>query len=192
MGTQLVIAILIMLFASTGKNIVVDFLHNLFFYIIIFIIPTILFIVKLFREDPIKYLNLKPKSIRPILIGLGICAFITIIFSITNKFQYKFHEINILMLIGTMLAGIFEEIPFRGFYQTIIKKRYGFVKANIITSILFMSLHVKLISQGYILNLIIVFFVGLWLGYIYEKTESIWAPIMVHSTYNFLIYIFGL
>jgi membrane protease YdiL (CAAX protease family) len=189
---QISIAVFIMLFAETEKNLNLDFIHNLLFYLIIFIVPTILFISKVLHKNPITYLNLKPKNIRPILIGLGICIFITLIFSITNKFQVKFYKVNLLMLIGTVLAGLFEEIPFRGLYQTILKKRYGFVKANIITSLLFMSLHVKLIIHGCIIELIMLFFIGLWLGYIYEKTECIWTPIMVHSTYNFLIYIFRL
>lgn len=190
--SHLAMAIFIMLFVSTGKNTIVDFIHNLFFYITIFVVPTIIFILKFIHKNPITYLNLKPKSLKPILIGFGICAFITLIFSITNKFQFKLDKINFLILCGTMLAGVFEEIPFRGLYQTILKKRYGFIKANIITSILFMLLHIKFILSGNILQLIMLFFIGLWLGYIYEKTESIWAPIMVHSTFNFLIYIFGL
>lgn len=190
--SQLMAAILIMLFVKIGNNLITDFINNLIFYILVFIVPTILFILKVLHNNPISYLNIKIKSIKPILIGLGICTFITVIFSITNRFQFKFDKINILILCETMLAGIFEEIPFRGFYQTFLKKRYGFIKSNIITSILFMVLHIKFFMSGDIIQLIMLFFISLWLGYIYEKTESIWAPIMVHSTFNFLIYIFGL
>lgn len=190
--SQLVVAILIMLFVKIGNNLKADFIHNLIFYLLVFIVPTILFISKVLHKNPILYLNIKTKSMKPILIGVGICAFITVIFSSTNRFQFKFDNINLLILCGTMLAGVFEEIPFRGLYQTIFKKQYGFIKANILTSIFFMLLHTKLLISGNILQLIMLFFIGLWLGYIYEKTESIWAPIMVHSTFNFLIYIFGL
>lgn len=190
--SQLMVAILIMLFVKIGNNLITDFINNLIFYLLVFIVPTILFISKVLDKNPISYLNIKIKSIKPILIGLGICTFITVIFSFTNRFQFKFDKINLLILCGTMLAGVFEEIPFRGLYQTIFKKQYGFIKANILTSILFMLLHTKLLISGNILQLIMLFFIGLWLGYIYEKTESIWAPIMVHSTFNFLIYIFGL
>ena len=91
-----------------------------------------------------------------------------------------------------MLVGVLEEIPMRGFYLQKFESRMGFLKANILSSLLFTSLHVFDLIQdeaNLVFSLALLFIVSLWLGYIFKKTKSLWTVIIVHSIYNLAVYI---
>lgn len=172
---------------------IIDFIGNLMFYLIIFILPVIFYMIKFLKVDPIDYLNLKNNVGKGLLYGYGVGIVIFIVFLIKNGFALRsdaFSSYRILLVIGTILVGILEEVPMRGFLQRAFKEKLGFVRANIIVSVIFGLLH---FSQFSIKGLLMVLFfavVGLWLGYIYEKTNSLWAPIIVHSAYNLMTVMF--
>lgn len=90
-----------------------------------------------------------------------------------------------VLLITTV--PIVEEMLFRGFLQNWLKGFFSFKSALIITSIVFAFFHVT-ISQG-IKNIELVlslFVLSCFLGFIYERQQSLWAPIGLHATFNAL------
>ena len=89
-----------------------------------------------------------------------------------------------------ILAGPFEEIPFRGFYLKEFSDRWGFVRANILSSAMFAALHLRAFSPRELLNCGLLFFISMWLGYLYKRSDSLWAPVIVHSAYNVLTVVF--
>ncbi|NQT46770.1 MAG: CPBP family intramembrane metalloprotease [Candidatus Omnitrophica bacterium] len=78
-----------------------------------------------------------------------------------------------------MIGPILEEIFFRGFMYTAIKKRFGMWGALLITSFLFSALHANWVGFLPIMAL------GMLLAYLYEKTGSLSASIAVHIMHNF-------
>ena len=84
-----------------------------------------------------------------------------------------------------IMTPLLEELFFRGFVYTIIKNRYGFVKAVIISAVIFALVHADIYYR-----FIPLITAGLVLPYIYEKSRSLMAPIICHSVYNFIIIIF--
>lgn len=78
----------------------------------------------------------------------------------------------------TIFGPIFEEIFFRGFMYSALKKRIGIFGAVIISSILFSLLHTNVVGFLPIMAL------GILLTYLYEKTGSLTAPIIVHIIHN--------
>ena len=78
-----------------------------------------------------------------------------------------------------------EEILLRGFLQTYIKRFVSIKFAIPITSLIFAVLHFS-DSQGMqnIDILASLFVLSCFLGYIYERQNSIWAPIALHWTFN--------
>lgn len=84
-----------------------------------------------------------------------------------------------------ILAPLVEEFLFRGVLQTYLKKRIG-VKAAILLSAFFFALFHFSPSQGLgnITLLLSLLILGGFLGFLYEKRGSLWAPVGLHMTFN--------
>jgi len=95
----------------------------------------------------------------------------------------------LLFLVVSVSAPLFEEILFRGIVLNDFKKAVPVWLAVTIQGILFGVFHMNWIQGVYASVL------GIVLGIIYIKYQSIWAPIIMHFTYNttsfILDYIFG-
>ncbi|MFB1049799.1 lysostaphin resistance A-like protein [Paraliobacillus sp. JSM ZJ581] len=90
-----------------------------------------------------------------------------------------------------------EEIVFRGFLLRKLMDFYKFWIANIITALLFVSIHFPiwfykgLFGFPYILSSILtVFVLGIIFGFVYKKSNSLWSVIIIHSLYNLLVSLF--
>lgn len=98
----------------------------------------------------------------------------------------------VTILLIVFLVPIVEELLFRGFVQTWLKEKYGTFPAIILTSLGFSAFHFSS-SQGIenielIVSLCVLSF---FLGFVYERQQSLWASIGLHSTFN-AISIFGI
>lgn len=78
-----------------------------------------------------------------------------------------------------MLPAFCEELFFRGFAQTSLERRFGVIKAILITAIMFAVLH------GNIWHLHLYFILGIFFGAVYAATGTLWVPIMCHFMNNF-------
>lgn len=78
-----------------------------------------------------------------------------------------------------IISPIIEEIIYRGILYSPFRKRYGSIGAIIITSLFFALSHIGMGLLPFIIG-------GIFLGYLYEKTETLIAPIIAHSLYNLL------
>lgn len=97
---------------------------------------------------------------------------------------------NTPLLIAMIVAVIFlvpvvEELLFRGFLQNFIKRYVNRLWAIVITAALFALMHFA-ISQGIgnIQLIVSLFALSLFLGFIYERERTIWAPITLHMSFN--------
>lgn len=84
-----------------------------------------------------------------------------------------------------VMAPLIEEFLFRGGLQTYFKKRLGAKPAILLSSLCFALFHFSprqgLGNIPLILSLLIL---GGFLGFIYERQGSLWAPIGLHMTFN--------
>jgi membrane protease YdiL (CAAX protease family) len=94
------------------------------------------------------------------------------------------------IIIGAcVLAPLWEEILFRGHIQTLLKRLFGWIAGHppgapatdwlaiLITSALFMLMH-PMWSWP------VIFVLAVCLGYAYERTGNLWAPIFLHAAFN--------
>ena len=83
------------------------------------------------------------------------------------------------------LVPFVEELLFRGFLQTWLRQKMGAAYAIAITSAIFAGFHFSF-SQGWhnVDLLAALFLLSCYLGLLYEKRNSIWAPIALHLTFN--------
>jgi membrane protease YdiL (CAAX protease family) len=93
-------------------------------------------------------------------------------------------QLLVSIAVAVIFAPIFEELFFRGMFYPPLRRSLGPTLAVIIDGIIFGALHMQYLS---IVSLILV---GMILTYVYEKTESLYAPILTHALYNgFVVFI---
>lgn len=86
---------------------------------------------------------------------------------------------------AAVVCGPFvEEVIFRGILYSPYRKKYGAIGAIILTSLFFSAAH-----SGY--NLLQLFLAGVFLGLLYEKTESILSNTFAHGLANLLSILTG-
>ncbi len=81
------------------------------------------------------------------------------------------------------VAPIFEELICRGVILESVRSKRGAWAACVISALIFGVIH---ISPQSMLN---AFVIGLLLGFLYLRTNSIFAPIIIHSVNNLLSYL---
>ncbi len=89
---------------------------------------------------------------------------------------------GLLLAIGivAIVAPVMEEMFFRGFIYAALRKRLGVGLAILISSLLFAGFHLSLY------DLVPLTIIGAALAYLYEKSDSLGPPIMLHSLNNLL------
>lgn len=85
-------------------------------------------------------------------------------------------------LIVSILAGVGEELFFRGVLQTSI--------GLILASFAFSLLHFGPAVKSYIWVAAVYFLIGLYFGLVKEHYESLWVPIIAHVVYDFVVLVY--
>lgn len=90
-----------------------------------------------------------------------------------------------MALLVIFVVPLIEELLFRGFLQNWLKRFFHPIAAIVLTSGIFAVFHFS--SQqgmGNIELLTALFVLSCFLGFIYERQKSIWAPISLHAIFN--------
>jgi membrane protease YdiL (CAAX protease family) len=85
------------------------------------------------------------------------------------------------IIVTVVLAPVFEELLFRGLFYPPLRRRFGPGKAILLDGMIFGALHFEPL---FMLSLILV---GMVLAYLYEKTDSLFVPILTHAFYNMMV-----
>ncbi|KYK37612.1 MAG: CPBP family intramembrane metalloprotease [Theionarchaea archaeon] len=102
-------------------------------------------------------------------------------FPLDELVEETISESPALMSIAVAVLGpIGEEFFFRGFAYAALKRKYGVKKGILFSSLFFGVYHVLPWQIPY------AFVAGCILAFVYEKTESIYPPILFHVLNNFL------
>lgn len=89
-----------------------------------------------------------------------------------------------------ILPPIVEEITFRGFLLSGLKRRFGVIPAAVLTSLLFAAPHLLTGEDSLLwVAAIDTFSLSLVLCYLREKTGSLYAPIVVHALKNSIAFL---
>jgi membrane protease YdiL (CAAX protease family) len=90
-----------------------------------------------------------------------------------------------LVPVTIFLVGPTEELIFRGIVQGTIRRAYGPIVGVLGASVVFASIHLpSLLGDGQFTTLGIIFALGALLGILYEVTDNIVVPIVVHGLFN--------
>lgn len=88
---------------------------------------------------------------------------------------------SILMLV--VLAPVMEEVLFRGILLESVRSKHSAGRAIVVSALMFGVIH--FIPQ----QVVNAFVIGLILGYIYVRTESLWPVIVIHALNNAMAYV---
>lgn len=99
-----------------------------------------------------------------------------------DGYEAMFENIDPMDLVLTVavIGPICEEIIFRGVILEGLLKKYDTTKAILFSSLIFSVIHLQP------LQVVATFFIGLILGWIYVKTQSLWVCIAIHIINNFV------
>lgn len=84
----------------------------------------------------------------------------------------------LLILYAVLLGPIEEELTYRGVALASAQRALPFWAANIFQALLFAVFHMNPIQGIY------AFFIGLFLGYVFYRTGSIWISSLLHMLFN--------
>lgn len=87
----------------------------------------------------------------------------------------------LVIMVVVLLAPVFEEIFFRGLFYSALRRRLRPRTAIVVNGIIFGALHFQ---PPFTISLVLV---GMVLAYLYEKTDSLLAPMAAHSLYNLAV-----
>lgn len=96
----------------------------------------------------------------------------------------------LMVPITILFIGPGEELVFRGIVQGLFRRTYGAVPAIVIASGLFGIAHfAALAGSGKLTYIAVTILLGLILGGLYERTDNILVPIVVHGIYNAILFV---
>lgn len=160
--------------------------------IICMALPAYCYLALYNKINPIVFLKLHKninKGVKYIIIGILILCFLFLQHQYQLRNYINFNPfINIYLLCNTViLAAFMDEIVFRGIILQKLTFYLSFWKANSISSVLFILIHIPKYIQGHaIAGVGYIFIFGLFMGFVLKKSNSLWSCILIHAINNFL------
>lgn len=90
-------------------------------------------------------------------------------------------------LLSVPLVSLLEEFYFRGVLQTRLRRTFSPFAAITLSNTLFVFLHIVGTPRGgpgVLLRFAVLFGIGSAYGYLYERTETLFWPSLMHTAYN--------
>jgi membrane protease YdiL (CAAX protease family) len=159
--------------------------------LVLWVLPVLLMVRIDDAAEPLRTLGLFENASRGLLIGLGLAAIMLAIALLRFGWPRDIGtHVTWNGILSTSLGiGFFEEIPFRGYVLQKLWTRMNFWLANILTSLIFVSVHLPgwFSLQRFMPSLALnVFLIGFFLGVLFRYSRSLWSCIIVHDVHNFI------
>ena len=167
---------------------------NIGIRLLVWVAPVLLYLRYVDRVEPLGYLKLKHNVRRGIVVAIVLTA-LNLLGSILRfgPPHPSLERVTWNSVFGTsILVGFIEEIPYRGFMLQKFGERVDFWLANLITSLLFVAVHVPGWTALHVLRAdtaASVFIFGVVMALAFRYSHSLWAPIIAHSANDFLSFV---
>jgi len=179
---------------SLGERTLLYALVNVSIRLAVWVLPVLLYLIYVDGINPVEYLKLKQNWKRGVIVGIVLSAIN--LFGSMIRFGVPHPSVQSVtwnsVLSTSILIGFIEEIPYRGFMLQKFSERYGFWIATLISSILFLSIHLPGWISLHLLkvsSVVSVFVFGLVMAIVFRYGKSLWAPIITHSTNDFMAFV---
>ncbi len=160
----------------------------------VWVLPVILYLRYIDHRNPAKYLKLRQNWKKGIIVGLVLAVVVFLGTALRSGMPHpSMRSVTWNSILSTsLLIGVFEEIPYRGFILQKFEERFGFWIANLLSSLLFLSVHLPGWISLHLLNtetVISVFIFGAVLAIVFRYCKSLWGPIVMHSLNDFISFV---
>ena len=156
--------------------------------------PVFIYLRRIDGEDPFEYLKLKGDWRRGLLVGLLLTA-VNFLASLA-RFGVPHPDPRYVtwnsIISTSLLIGVVEEIPYRGFILQKFQEQLGFWPACLISSLLFAGIHLPgwiLLGTFQASVAASVFTFGLLMAIVFRYSKSLWSVIVAHSLNDFLSFV---
>jgi membrane protease YdiL (CAAX protease family) len=182
------------LVATFGDRTLAYALVQLSIRLLVWVVPVWCYLRFVDRVDPLQYLKMTGHVRRGLVVALVLTA-VNLAGSIARfgPPHPSLDRVTWNSILGTsFLIGLIEEIPYRGFMLQKFAERLGFWRANLITSLLFVAIHVpgwialNIFSPAVAVTILVFGFV---MAVVFRYSGSLWAPIVVHSANDFMSFV---
>lgn len=180
--------------AAFGEKTLTYALLQLSIRLLVWVVPVWLYLRYVDRFEPLGYLKLKHNIRRGLAVGLVITAVNLV--GMIARFglpHLTAERVTWNSIVGTsFLVGFIEEIPYRGFMLQKFAERVDFWLASLITSLLFLAIHLPGWMALHALRAdaaATIFIFGVVMAMVFKWSSSLWAPILSHSANDFLSFV---
>ncbi len=94
---------------------------------------------------------------------------------------------QIVFAVSGMIAGLREELFYRGIIQNTLQKNYSYKIALVTTTVIFVSSHIQYIYYGQLYGLLFIACAGIIFGSIFIMTGSVALTAGIHGLYDALL-----
>jgi membrane protease YdiL (CAAX protease family) len=180
--------------AAIGERTLAYALLNIGIRLVVWVAPVFGYLRYVDRTEPLGYLKLKDHVRR----GVTVAVALTVLNLLGSLARYgvphpTMQRVTFNSVLGTsFLIGFIEEIPYRGFMLQKFAERLGFWPATLLTSALFLLVHVPGWLALHTLRVDLaasIFIFGAVMAVVFRYADSLWAPIIAHSTNDFLSFV---
>jgi membrane protease YdiL (CAAX protease family) len=180
--------------AALGQETLVYAVVQLGIRMVLWLAPVWFYLRYVDRVDPLEYLKLKHHVGRGLLVGTGLTALNVAGTIVRVGLPHPTMErVTWNGILGTsLLVGVIEEIPYRGFMLRKFAEQLNFWLANLITALLFLAIHLPGWFALHTFNAsvamtILVF--GFVMGVAVKWSDSLWAAVVAHGANDFLSFV---
>ena len=169
-------------------------LLNISLRLLLWVVPVVLYLSLVDHVDPVEYLRLSTLRGR----GVAVAIVVTVLNFAGSVARFGVPHPTLQSLtwnsvLGTsLMVGVIEEIPYRGFMLRKFTERIGRWPATLITSLLFVSIHVPGWIALHVLSvdrIVMIFVFGVTMSLIVMYSRSLWAAIIAHSANDCLSFV---
>ena len=169
-------------------------LLNIGLRLLLWVVPVLLYLRYVDGVEPFGYLGLR----RHVRRGVAVAAVVTALNLIGTIARLGpphpvTQSITWNSVLGTsFMVGFIEEIPYRGFMLQKFAERVGFWAATLITSALFVAVHLPgwlALHTFRSTTAVTIFVLSVVLSLAFRYAKSLWAPILTHSANDFLSFV---
>lgn len=169
-------------------------LVNISLRLVVWVVPVVLYLRYVDHVDPVRYLRLSPHVGR----GVAVALAVTVLNIAGSVARFGVPHVSLQSLtwntvLGTsFMVGFIEEIPYRGFMLRKFSERIGHWPATMLTSLLFVAIHLPGWIALHMLNAeraASIFIFAVVMAVIVRYSSSLWAAIVAHSANDFLSFV---
>lgn len=132
------------------------------------------------------------ESLFGLLMGIMPIILLISFFAMNAWIAFEWNEqFEIIALLPIISFAIIEEMIFRGIIFQALVERFGMIKVSLLSAMLFSMAH--LANPNYEpISMLNTFLASLVFSYAWYHTRGLWLPILLHVSWNLMLYVMGL